>query len=1711
MTNENYTANSLNSNSDLDLLNQNNGWLNIETKSFQCGCLVCQGTAVTSIYHPESNACGLPLIDDSTTVKHTHNDGGIPYIEPALNAAQQAAATPPVDSGDTFKLHSKPDAKHTIYLDFDGHVTEDASWNDGARIDSPAYDTNGDSSSFSDGELETIQRIWQRVAEDFAPFDVNVTTEEPDIEDLRKVGDGDDTWGIRTVVTQDADTKISPGNGGVAYVGSFNRSRDTPAFAFNKGENNAAMTISHEVGHALGLSHDGISPDTAYHPGFGSGDTSWGPIMGAPFGKSLTQWSKGDYYNANNTGSDANYGSGEDDLEVITTENGFGYRVDDYGNTNATAFKLTATNTNTVSAFGIIERNTDIDVFSFVTGTGDVSFRIDPSSQVYISDGNGGYTLEYLDSRGPNLDIWAGLYKADGTLITESNPVDSLFASFDLSLDAGEYYIHVDGIGKGDPFAENPDGYTDYGSLGQYEINGTIITPPNGIVGIAETDASKNEGDSGTTIFTFTVTRSGDTSSTTTVDWEVTAAINNSADVNDFVSGVFPTGTITFNPGETSRQITVEVSGDEDTELDENFVVKLSNLSDGTLAPDAAIGRIISDDAEIRGMKWYDANQNGVKDANEVGLANWTIFIDANQNGLLDNGENSTTTATDGSYTLSNLTSGTHSILEVVQPGWKPTFPLQLEGEEIYQIDDGAGNNFGYSHQGDVAVFNTFETATNFETLNFITVALSSRVNPTKLFVYQDLNDNNRPDDDEKLLEVETNFTATTGFATVAIKPTDVSGTFFLGALYPGNNSQGTVFKVDFEDVPVSKTWVALQNNFDSSNFSTFATTQFYGMIRAHSGAIPQQVTVNGGEILTDINFGNYRENTPPVGNDDAVTTDEDSSINGNVLTNDTDLQKDSLQVIEVNGNTVNIGSQIALTSGALLTLNSDGTFSYNPNGKFESLAAGVTATDSFTYKVSDGNGSTDTATATITINGVNDAPVVNNAIDNQTATENVAFSFTIPENTFSDVDTGDNLTYSATQKDGSALPAWLNFNPATLEFSGTPQNDDAGVIEIKVTVNDGGNESVSDIFALTVGNVNNPPQLTINTLTISEGGTVTLTSSNLSATDVDNDDTNLTFTVSNINNGKFEVDGVEETSFTQQQITNGKVKFIHDGGETPPSYDISVSDGSLADTSSATVNFSNVNDAPTNITLSSSSVAENDIAAVIGNLSVTDVDSNNFTYGVNDNRFEVVNSQLKLKEGESLDFETQSSINLEITATDDGNPTQSFTESFTLSVTNVNEAPSNITLSSSSVAENDIAAVIGNLSVTDVDSNNFTYGVNDNRFEVVNSQLKLKEGESLDFETQSSINLEITATDDGNPTQSFTQSFAITVTDVNDTKQLTQVNSEIDIFNISGESGKSKLRVTLNSANSDGVNELGVFAVDDEQGSIDGILPGESGYAKASLERSKVVFSALTDSPNGFDAQTKTRLLEFPDNANIRFYLVDNSSTTTVLSGKTPTSQVIFSDTTTLKVEIQESEEFSLAWNDANGSNNFNDLVVKIQPTDTELALGTNLQNSSQAELIDLTGLTQSVVTADFELFREAAFNNEVYFYKVDESGKVDGFAPNTSTYQQAALKNIVKDAVTGEVLKFSAANQGIETGTAQIETGSIIAPLIIINGNLDQLTDSDTSNNPEIYFPYLGANADGVDHIRLLADNTFGFEDLPNGGDLDYNDLIVKIEFSA
>ncbi|ALB42470.1 hypothetical protein AA650_20215 [Anabaena sp. WA102] len=113
-----------------------------------------------------------------------------------------------------------------------------------------------------------------------------------------------------------------------------------------------------------------------------------------------------------------------------------------------------------------------------------------------------------------------------------------------------------------------------------------------------------------------------------------------------------------------------------------------------------------------------------------------------------------------------------------------------------------------------------------------------------------------------------------------------------------------------------------------------------------------------------------------------------------------------------------------------------------------------------------------------ITVENVNDAPILNSAIADQTAKQGDAFSFQIPTNTFTDVDAGDVLTYSATLENGNALPSWLTFNPTIRTFSGTPTNDHVGNLNVKAIATDKAGATVSDIFVITVENINDAPTL---------------------------------------------------------------------------------------------------------------------------------------------------------------------------------------------------------------------------------------------------------------------------------------------------------------------------------------------------------------------------------------------------------------------------------------------------------------------------------------------------------------------------------------------------------------------------------------------------------------------------------------------------------
>lgn len=320
---------------------------------------------------------------------------------------------------------------------------------------------------------------------------------------------------------------------------------------------------------------------------------------------------------------------------------------------------------------------------------------------------------------------------------------------------------------------------------------------------------------------------------------------------------------------------------------------------------------------------------------------------------------------------------------------------------------------------------------------------------------------------------------------------------------------------------------------------------------------------------------------------------------------------------------------------------------------------------------------------------------------------------------------------------------------------------------------------------------------------------------------------------------------------------------------------------------------------------------------------------------------------------------------------------------------------------------------------------------------------------------------------------------------------------------------GSNQLKFTLNQAEAGFVNEVGVYIVDDQSGSVDGIVPGEVGYLEAVFNSAQVIFSALSQTTELF-GQNPTRIIDgFGEDSQLGYYLVVNSTTdqisTDLEAGIQPTTDVFFSFNNAnpnngeyVSITNLDNDTTQLDWEDTlgGGDGDFNDLsLIVSNVTQTEQPpLGNFLQGGEQRELLDLRSQTQPI-EARIALQSNSLFDNTVGLYPVlDELGTVldpltgNQIAPGEAGYTAAA---IARSQSNGVQFDHSQGNLN-----AILNGESIYATYLIANG-----TDT--------FFPFLEANADGLDYVRLLGDNIFGFEDTLGGGDLDYDDLILAVEF--
>jgi hypothetical protein len=334
------------------------------------------------------------------------------------------------------ELSSLPGASATLHLDFDGHVT--GNWGGYTNVSTPAFDQDGDPTSFSSGEASAIHEVWRRVAEDYAPFGVNVTTVDPG--NLRE--------GVTAKIAIGGSYSDWYGSsaGGVAYVGGFYSSAPNVAFAFaiNLGNHPKYMAeaAAHEAGHLFGLRHQGCN-GAAYCSDLGMGKA---PVMGVGYYQARTIW----------------WNVAQDDLSVLSGQsNGFGYRSDDRADTAGAATPLVvAADGISVSQSGLISSMTDTDYFSFTSGSGPVQLNLAMESGITNLDA----VLELRDSSGSNVIA-----------------VSDLYPSLSVNLASGSYRILVRSRGN-------------YGDLGQYQIGGTIqpwdgISAPTNLVAVGRSSS----------------------------------------------------------------------------------------------------------------------------------------------------------------------------------------------------------------------------------------------------------------------------------------------------------------------------------------------------------------------------------------------------------------------------------------------------------------------------------------------------------------------------------------------------------------------------------------------------------------------------------------------------------------------------------------------------------------------------------------------------------------------------------------------------------------------------------------------------------------------------------------------------------------------------------------------------------------------------------------------------------------------------------------------------------------------------------------------------------------------------------------------------------------------------------------------------------------------------------------------------------------------
>jgi hypothetical protein len=902
------------------------------------------------------------------------------------------------------------------------------------------------------------------------------------------------------------------------------------------------------------------------------------------------------------------------------------------------------------------------------------------------------------------------------------------------------------------------------------------------------------------------------------------------------------------------------------------------------------------------------------------------------------------------------------------------------------------------------------------------------------------------------------------------------------------NPSEGTVFVNEIRNTLTNEISAEIIYTPDS-NF--FGDDSFSYQINTLTETIIETVRVTVDPV-----------NDVPIANNDSVTTDEDTQVIIPVLDNDFDAEN------QLDAGTVTVGSNIIdgvetnPRHGEVSINSSTGRITYTPDENF-------VGTDSFTYTVEDENGEiSNIARVDVTVNPVNDIPVAQN--DTATTEENTSVVINVLDN---DSDAENEIDITTVQIDTLPTRGTVEVIATTGEIIYTPNVGFLGDDSFTYTVSEINDEDDTNNIAngetsnvatvnISVTEVNDIPVANNDTVTLDEDSSFVI---NVLENDVDSSlDVTTVQIDTNPNNGTVSVNSeTGEVTYTPNSNFFGSDSFT---------YTVADTNGAVSNVGTVDLTVNSVNDLP---------VANNDTVTTLENqavvINVLDNDSDV------ENEIDPTTVVIDTNPGSgtvSINSETG-----EITYTP--NTDFSGSDSFRYTVEDVTGGISNIadvTVNVNPDDPNNTPPVANDDTVNTAVNSSIVIDVLDNDQDVddnidITSVVIANDPENGTVELNSETG-EVTYTPDSDFIGS--DSFIYTVKDAvgatsntaNVNIIVNQVSSEtanfnnIQVLSLGGNAGQTKqIKISFVSENTELLNEIGVFKVDDEQGTVNGVSPEDSNYLQTALENSQVIFSSLPN--NVLEGVEFSRQLEFDSSDRLVFYLVQNSTTQTVISNLAAGgsgANVLFAlpdannaSFNPLQISDLDGDNFSLSWKDRFSSNSrFDNLVMDVEILDTDItAVGTGLQG--EIELIDLRGLT---LEANFAVASEAAYNNTVGWYVVDdETGRIGNLNPGDAGYAQAAIAD-------RSITHFT--REGIDSA----QLSGLLAPYLIADSSRDNFLANNPNNlegnGPIAYFAFLAANPDGVDHIRQLGDNTFGFEDLFNGGDNDFNDIIMQVTFA-